>query len=83
MVCVYPTKEPDVAQKTITLREISKRLDGLEILISRIADRSEASVRNVAGGGDAMIVVVKRFRLNLLQIPVNVYQTIAQHGIYY
>jgi hypothetical protein len=52
MDCVYPTKEPDVAQKNITLRDISKRLDRLEILISRIVDGTEASVRNVASGGD-------------------------------
>lgn len=43
MACVYPTRDPDAARTTPTLRDISNCLKRLEILLSRFSESSEAT----------------------------------------
>lgn len=43
MTCVYPTRDPDAAGTTPTLRDISNCLKRLEILLSRFAESSEVT----------------------------------------
>lgn len=53
MTCVYPTRDPDSAQKTPTLQDISNCLKRLEILLSRFAESSEVTMGSAVddGGG--------------------------------
>ncbi|OIW32632.1 hypothetical protein CONLIGDRAFT_593940 [Coniochaeta ligniaria NRRL 30616] len=49
VTCVYPTGDPDTAQKPPpTLRDISNRLEQLESLLSRLAERIEVPTGFVA-----------------------------------
>ncbi|KAL5086876.1 hypothetical protein Trisim1_008625 [Trichoderma cf. simile WF8] len=40
MTCVYPTRDPDAAQKPCTLRDVSNRLERLESLLSLLVERT-------------------------------------------
>ncbi|PNP56930.1 hypothetical protein THARTR1_03077 [Trichoderma harzianum] len=51
MACVYPTRDPDAAQKPCTLRDISNRLERLEGLLSLLAERSGVSTGIEPDGG--------------------------------
>lgn len=53
MTCVYPTRDPDAAQKTPTLRDISNCLKRLETLLSSFAESSTVTPASaVDDGGD-------------------------------
>ncbi|KAI5455589.1 hypothetical protein BGZ63DRAFT_368628 [Mariannaea sp. PMI_226] len=51
MTCVYPTRDHDPAQKPLTLRDISNRLERLESLLSLLVERSEVPPGFAADGG--------------------------------
>ncbi|KAL7788537.1 hypothetical protein V8C43DRAFT_323775 [Trichoderma afarasin] len=59
MTCVYPTRDPDTAQKPCTLRDVSNRLERLERLLSLLVERTgvltgfEADVDSNRGRGRA------------------------------
>ncbi|KAF3077537.1 Transcription factor vrtR1 [Trichoderma lentiforme] len=59
MTCVYPTRDPDTAQKPCTLRDVSNRLERLESLLSLLVERTgvltglEADVGSNRGRGRA------------------------------
>lgn len=59
MTCVYPTRDPDAAQKPCTLRDVSNRLERLESLLSLLVERAgvltglEADVGSNRGRGRA------------------------------
>lgn len=50
MTCVYPTRDLDAARTTPTLRDISNSLKRLEILLSRFAESSDATIDDGGGG---------------------------------
>ncbi|EEA26447.1 hypothetical protein EYB26_006155 [Talaromyces marneffei] len=49
IICVYPTKESDMARKAPTLQSIANRLERLEDLLSRLVE--DGQITTVAAGG--------------------------------
>ena len=51
MTCVYPVRDPDPERKTPSLRDIANRLKGIELLLSRLDEKSEVCTGSAADGG--------------------------------
>lgn len=79
ITCMYPTKDRDAARKTITLQNISNRLERLEVLLSRFFEGSQATAGSAAdlggGGGESQTQIQVQNCVN-----VNIIGTANQHS---
>jgi hypothetical protein len=72
--CVYPTKDKDETRKTITLQNISERLERLEVLLSRFLESSQVTTGSGAdlGSGESQTQIQVQHCANVKATrPVN------------